>query len=216
MNLIFMGAPGAGKGTIAKMIVEKYQIVQISTGDILRKAVKDKTEIGSKVESIITAGDLVPDGLILELIKNRIIEKDCANGFIFDGFPRTIPQAEGLDEIIQKYNIKIDAAINLDVPKEVVVKRLSSRRTCSNSDCQAIYNMISNPPEKEGCCDKCGSSVIQRDDETEEAILHRLETYQEKTAPLIDFYNTKGLLIEINGDQSPDNVFNDFIQVIKQ
>lgn len=214
MNLILMGPPGAGKGTISEKLIDKYSIIQISTGDMLRKAIKDGSEIGKKVENIISNGDLVPDDLILEIIELRLQEDDCKNGFILDGFPRTIPQAEGLDALLNKLNIKINAAVNIDVPKEVVVKRLSSRRTCSNSSCQAIYNVISNPPKVEGKCDKCGSDIIQRADETEEAIMHRMDTYQEKTAPLVSFYEKKNLVVTVNGDQNPEKVFEDTVELL--
>jgi len=188
MRIILLGAPGAGKGTIAKMLVEEYGIVQISTGDILRQAVKEGTQVGKKAAEFMNTGKLVPDEVIMDIIKERIARPDCAKGFIFDGFPRTIPQAEALEKLLAANNMTIDAIINLEVPEDVVLKRLSSRRTCSNPDCQAIYNIYTMPPKKEGICDKCGSKLVQRDDETEEAIKVRLATYYEKTQPLIDYY----------------------------
>ncbi|MGB4269914.1 MAG: adenylate kinase [Spirochaetota bacterium] len=188
MRIILLGAPGAGKGTIAKMLVEKYGIVQISTGDILRQAVKEGTETGKKASEYMNAGKLVPDEIIMGIIEERIEKPDCAKGFIFDGFPRTIPQAEALEKLFATKNMTIDAITNLEVPEDVVLKRLTSRRTCSNPDCQAIYNIYSMPPKKDGICDKCGSKLVQRDDETEEAIKVRLATYYEKTQPLIDYY----------------------------
>ncbi|MEW6528083.1 MAG: adenylate kinase [Spirochaetota bacterium] len=190
MRIILLGAPGAGKGTIAKMLVEKYGIVQISTGDILRQAVKEGTPVGKKAAEYMNTGKLVPDELIMDIIEERIARPDCANGFIFDGFPRTIPQAEALEKLFATKNMTIDAIINLEVPEDVVLKRLTSRRTCSNPDCQAIYNINTMPPKKDGICDKCGSKLVQRDDETEEAIKVRLSTYYEKTQPLIDYYKS--------------------------
>jgi len=190
MRIILLGAPGAGKGTIAKMLVEQYGIVQISTGDILRQAVKEGTHVGKKAAEYMNTGKLVPDEVIMDIIKERIAQPDCAKGFIFDGFPRTIPQAEALEKLLAANNMTIDAIINLEVPEDVVLKRLTSRRTCSNPDCQAIYNIYTMPPKKEGICDKCGSKLVQRDDETEEAIKVRLATYYEKTQPLIDYYKS--------------------------
>lgn len=188
MRIILLGAPGAGKGTIAKMLVDKYGIVQISTGDILRQAVKEGTEVGKKAAEYMNTGKLVPDSIIMDIIEERIAKPDCAKGFIFDGFPRTIPQAEELAKLLAKKNMSIDAIINLEVPEDVVLRRLTSRRTCSNPGCQAIYNIYTMPPKKDGICDKCGSALVQRDDETEEAIKVRLATYYEKTQPLIDYY----------------------------
>lgn len=188
MRIILLGAPGAGKGTIAKMLVEQYGIVQISTGDILRQAVKEGTEIGKKAAEYMNTGKLVPDTIIMEIIEQRIVKPDCAKGIIFDGFPRTIAQAQALGKLLAENNMTIDAIINLQVPEDVVLKRLTSRRTCSNPNCQAIYNIYTMPPKKEGICDKCGSKLVQRDDETQEAIKVRLTTYYEKTQPLIDYY----------------------------
>jgi adenylate kinase len=207
MKLILLGAPGAGKGTVAKLLTELDGSVQISTGDILRGAVAAGTELGKKAQSYMNAGDLVPDDLIMGIMKDRLQEPDCKNGYLLDGFPRTIPQAEALKELLSDIGEKLDMVVNLDVPRDVILDRLTTRRTCSNSDCQAIYNVKSNPPKVEGVCDKCGSPVIQREDETEEAISHRLETYNEKTAPLADFYEKEGMLININATSS-DAVVN--------
>lgn len=202
MRLILLGAPGAGKGTVAKLLTEVDGSVQISTGDILRGAVKDGTELGKKAEAFMKAGDLVPDDLIMGIMEERLQQPDCAKGFLLDGFPRTIPQAEALGGLLDKLGIKLDMAVNLDVPREVILDRLTTRRTCSNPDCQEIYNVKSKPPKQEGVCDKCGSPVIQRDDETEEAISKRLDTYNEKTAPLVDFYEKTGLLVNVNATSS--------------
>ena len=202
MKLILLGAPGAGKGTVAKMLTAIDGSVQISTGDILRGAVQAGTELGKQAEAYMKAGDLVPDELIMGIMEKRLQEPDCEKGFLLDGFPRTIPQAEALKALLDKLGIELDMAVNIDVPREVILDRLTTRRTCSNAECQAIYNVKSNPPKVEGVCDKCGSPVIQREDETEEAISHRLETYQEKTAPLVDFYEKEGLLVNVNATSS--------------
>ncbi len=202
MKLILLGAPGAGKGTVSKMLTAIDGSVQISTGDILRGAVKEGTELGKKAEAFMKAGDLVPDELIMGLMAERLVQPDCANGFLLDGFPRTIPQAEALNAMLDKLNIKLDAVVDLDVPRDVILDRLTTRRTCSNSDCQEIYNTKSKPTKVEGVCDKCGSPVIQRDDETEEAISKRLDTYNEKTAPLASFYEKLGQLMKVNATSS--------------
>jgi adenylate kinase len=202
VKLILLGAPGAGKGTVAKLLTDVDGSVQISTGDILRGAVQAGTELGKQADAFMKAGDLVPDDLIMGIMEARLQEPDCEQGFLLDGFPRTIPQAEALKGLLDKIGIKLDMAVNLDVPREVILDRLTTRRTCSNSDCQAIYNVKSNPPKQEGVCDKCGSPVIQRDDETEEAISKRLETYKEKTAPLVSFYEKEGLLTKVDATSS--------------
>jgi adenylate kinase len=182
MKIVLLGAPGAGKGTVAKLLTDYNGSVQISTGDILRAAVKEGNELGKEAKAYMDRGDLVPDSLIMKIMEARLQEDDCQSGFILDGFPRTIPQAEALMALLKRLDIRLDMAINLDVPKDVILDRLTTRRTCSNPDCQAIYNIKSNPPTAEGTCKKCGAPVIQRDDETEEAIMNRLETYNEKTA----------------------------------
>ena len=202
MKLILLGAPGAGKGTVAKLLTEVDGSVQISTGDILRGAVRAGTELGKQADAFMKAGDLVPDDLIMGIMEERLQESDCANGFLLDGFPRTIPQAEALKALLDRIDVSLDMAVNLDVARDVILDRLTTRRTCSNPDCQAIYNVKSNPPKQEGVCDKCGSPVVQRDDETEEAISKRLETYGEKTAPLVAFYEKEGQLLNINATSS--------------
>jgi len=194
MKIILLGAPGAGKGTIAKLLTEYDGSVQISTGDILRAAVKAGTDVGKEAKAYMDRGDLVPDSLIMRIMEGRLQESDCQKGFILDGFPRTIPQAEELKKLLQKLNINLDLVVNLDIPRDVILDRLTTRRTCANPSCQEIYNIKSNPPNPDGTCKKCGTKVIQRDDETEEAILHRLETYNQKTAPLMDFYKKEGML----------------------
>jgi adenylate kinase len=204
MKLILLGAPGAGKGTVAKLLTELDGSVQISTGDILRGAVAAGTDLGKKAQSYMSAGDLVPDELILDIMASRLQEPDCENGFLLDGFPRTIPQAEALKGMLADLGIELDTAVNIDVPREVILDRLTTRRTCSNPECQAIYNVKSNPPKVEGVCDKCGSPVIQREDETEAAISKRLDTYNEKTAPLVDFYDKEGLLLNVTATSSDE------------
>ncbi len=197
MKLILLGAPGAGKGTVARLLTAVDGSVQISTGDILRGEVQAGSDLGKQAEAYMNRGDLVPDGLIMDMMEKRLQEPDCATGFLLDGFPRTIPQAEALKKLLAKLDITLDMAVNIEVPKDVILDRLCTRRTCENPDCQAIYNVKSNPPKVEGICDKCGSKAIQREDETEEAISHRLATYNEKTAPLIGFYDKEGLLLSI-------------------
>ncbi|MET0104612.1 MAG: adenylate kinase [Sedimenticola sp.] len=200
MKLILLGAPGAGKGTVAKMLTAIDGSVQISTGDILRGAVKEGTELGKQAEAFMKAGDLVPDELIMGIMKERLQEDDCKAGYLLDGFPRTIPQAEQLKELLVEIGDELDAAVNLDVPREVILDRLTTRRTCVG--CGAIYNVKSMPPKVEGVCDKCGAEVVQRDDETEEAISNRLDVYNEKTAPLADFYRNEGMLMDVNATSS--------------
>ncbi|MCX8125055.1 MAG: adenylate kinase [Spirochaetes bacterium] len=214
MHIILLGAPGAGKGTIAKMLVDAFGIVQISTGDILRQAVKEGSEVGKKAAEYMNTGRLVPDSIIMDIIEERISQPDCEKGFIFDGFPRTIPQAQGLEKLLEKKNISIDAIINLEVPEAVVLRRLASRRTCSNPSCQAIYNIYSMPPKKEGICDKCGSSLMQRDDETEDAIKVRLATYYEKTQPLIDYYKENKAYFAVPSLVAQET-FNEIVKRVK-
>lgn len=200
MKLILLGAPGAGKGTVAKMLTAMDGSVQISTGDILRGAVKEGTELGKKAEAFMKAGDLVPDDLIMGIMEERLQQDDCKSGFLLDGFPRTIPQAEALKELLARINVSLDFAVNLNVPREVILDRLTTRRTCV--DCGAIYNVKSMPPKVEGVCDKCGGKVVQRDDETEEAIANRLDVYNEKTAPLVDFYTKEDMLLDVTATSS--------------
>ncbi len=200
MRLILLGAPGAGKGTVAKLLTKMDGSVQISTGDILRAAVKAGTELGKKAEAAMTAGELVSDDLIMGIMGERLQEDDCKAGFLLDGFPRTIPQAEALKVLLADLGIELEAAVNLNVPRDVILDRLTTRRTCT--DCGAIYNVKSNPPKQEGVCDACGGSVVQRDDETEEAISKRLDVFNEQTAPLVGFYENEGMLLDINATSS--------------
>jgi adenylate kinase len=195
MKIILLGPPGAGKGTIAKALMQHDGSVQISTGDILRAAVAAGTELGKQAEAAMKAGDLVTDELIMGIMEERLQEEDCAQGYLLDGFPRTIPQAEALKALLAKLGEKLNCALELDIPREVIIDRLTTRRTCTN--CGAIYNIKSKPPRVEGVCDVCGSKIVQRDDETEEAIENRLQVYKEQTAPLVDFYRDDGLLVSV-------------------
>ncbi len=214
MRIVLLGAPGAGKGTIAKLLSIFDGSVQISTGDILRNAVKAKTKLGIEAQGYMERGELVPDKLIMDIMEARLQEPDCAKGYLLDGFPRTIPQAEELKKLLTKLGMKLDAVINIDVPKEVILDRLTTRRTCSNPDCQEIYNIKSKPPTPDGKCLKCGSPAVQRADETVDAITKRLETYNEKTAPLIDFYAKEGLLKTI-ASLSSDEIVNQIKAAVK-
>jgi adenylate kinase len=215
MRLILLGAPGAGKGTVAKQLNAYDGSVQISTGDILRGAVKAGTPLGKEAQGYMDRGDLVPDSLIMGIMEGRLQEPDAAKGFLLDGFPRTIPQAEALDAILKKLNITLDMVVNIDVPREVILDRLTTRRTCSNSSCQEIYNIKSKPPAPGDKCAKCGSPVIQRADETVEAISKRLDTYNEKTAPLIGYYQKKGQLLTVQ-NLSSDGVLSEVKKALKK
>ena len=200
MKLILLGAPGAGKGTVAKLLTKMDGSVQISTGDILRGAVAAGTELGKKAEAAMKAGDLVSDDLIMGIMKDRLKEDDCKSGYLLDGFPRTIPQAEALKTLLAGMGEKLDFVVNIDVPREVILDRLTTRRTCT--DCGAIYNVKSNPTKVDGKCDACGGAVVQRDDETEAAISNRLDVYNEKTAPLASFYEKQGMLLTVTATSS--------------
>ncbi len=200
MKLILLGAPGAGKGTVAKLLTKMDGSVQISTGDILRAAVAAGTELGKKAEAAMKAGDLVSDDLIMGIMRERLKEDDCKSGYLLDGFPRTIPQAEALTELLADMGEQLDAVVNIDVPRDVILDRLTTRRTCQ--DCGEIYNVKSNPPKEDGKCDKCGGAVVQRDDETEEAINNRLDVYNKMTAPLADFYEKEGSLLTVEATSS--------------
>jgi len=212
MNLIMLGPPGAGKGTQAKMLVEKFGIPQISTGDMLREAVKQGTELGKKAKEYMDKGVLVPDDIVIGIVKERLSQPDCEKGFILDGFPRTILQAEALDEALTELGKKIEYAINIDVPEDELIKRLSGRRTCRK--CGAMYHVIFNPPKEEGKCDKCGGELYQRDDDKEETIKKRLEVYKSQTQPLIDYYQKKGNLVNVSGTGSIQEIFEEVVRII--
>jgi adenylate kinase len=202
MYLILLGAPGAGKGTVAKKLLSAVKAAHISTGDILRGAVAAGTDLGKQAKAFMDAGKLVPDDLILGIMKERLKEADAKAGFILDGFPRTIPQADGLAKILADLGVKLTGVINIDVPEAVILDRILTRRTCSNPQCQAIYNVKYMPPKVEGICDKCGSKLIVREDETEEVVRNRLRVYDQNTAPLIQYYQKKGQLHSFPGESS--------------
>jgi len=200
MKLILLGAPGAGKGTVAKLLTKMDGSVQISTGDILRAAVAAGTELGKQAQAAMKAGDLVSDDLIMGIMGERLKEDDCKKGYLLDGFPRTIPQAEALKVLLADMGEKLDAVVSIEVPRDVILDRLTTRRTCEG--CGEIYNVKSNPPKEEGKCDKCGAKVVQREDETEEAISNRLEVYNKMTAPLAGFYEKEGSLLTVDAISS--------------
>ncbi|MDD8049267.1 MAG: adenylate kinase [Thomasclavelia sp.] len=213
MNIILMGPPGAGKGTQAANLVKEYGLTQISTGDIFRKALKEETKYGVIAKYFIQFGHLVPDDYTIQMVKDYIEENDFPNGFILDGFPRTIIQARELENMAKQFDFKIDAIINLDIDFGKLTKRLAGRRTCP--DCGASYHLEFNPPKVEGICDKCGGKLYQRPDESEEAVKVRLDTYNKQTKPLIDYYSMKGELTNINGDQSMEDVFADIKKALE-
>ncbi|NIA10913.1 MAG: adenylate kinase [Nitrospiraceae bacterium] len=212
MKLILLGPPGAGKGTQAVRLVEHYRIPQISTGDILRKAVKEGTEMGAMAKGYMDKGALVPDEVVIGIIRDRILEPDCNNGYILDGFPRTIAQAEALDEMLSKMDSRLDHVVNIAVKDEEIVKRLTGRRTCPV--CGAGYHIQFDPPAKKGVCDKCGGALIQREDDTEETIRSRLKVYRDQTEPLISFYGAKGLLKTIPGEGGMEEIFASILSVL--
>ena len=212
MKIVMLGAPGAGKGTQAKMIAEKYSIPHISTGDIFRANIKEGTPLGLEAKSYMDQGKLVPDELTVKILLDRVAKDDCKNGYVLDGFPRTIPQANVLKEALEKTNDKIDYAINVDVPDENIVRRMSGRRACVT--CGATYHIEHVPPKTEGICDKCGSNLILRDDDKPETVLNRLKIYHEQTQPLIDFYNNEGILKEVDGTIDVRDVFENITKIL--
>lgn len=205
MKIIMLGAPGAGKGTQAKQIADKYSIPHISTGDIFRANIKQGTELGKKAKTYMDEGALVPDELVVELVIDRIKQDDCTKGFVLDGFPRTIPQAQALDAALEKLGEHMDFAIDVDVPDENIVNRMSGRRACLN--CGATYHVVTIPTKVEGVCDRCGSPVVLREDDKPETVQHRLKVYHEQTQPLIDYYKKQNILKSVDGTQSMDLVF---------
>jgi len=212
MNLILLGGPGAGKGTQAKKLIDKFQIPQISTGDILRAAVKEGTEMGRKAKEYMDAGKLVPDEVVIGIIKDRLAQSDCKKGFILDGFPRTVPQAEALDKVLAGLGNKIDHVVSIDVDEEALVTRLTGRRTCKS--CGQMYHVAFNPSKKEGVCDKCGGELYQRDDDNETTVRSRLATYNQATKPLIDYYTAQALVRSIPGVGSIDDIFNKIVNIV--
>lgn len=206
MRIVLLGAPGSGKGTQAKKLVEEYSIAQISTGDLLRAAVAAGSELGKQAKTIMEAGELVPDELVLGLIKEKLSSNETANGFILDGFPRNLAQAQALEEMLNEQNLPLDSAIHIHVESEEIVKRITGRRSCA--DCGAIYNVYFSPPAQDGVCDKCSSTNLQhRADDNEETVRNRLQVYEEQTAPLIEFYSSKNLLKTIAGTGDIDGIF---------
>lgn len=212
MKIIMLGAPGAGKGTQAKMIAEKYGIPHVSTGDIFRANIKNGTELGMEAKKYMDQGQLVPDELTVKILLDRVAQADCANGYVLDGFPRTIPQAEVLDKALTELNDAIDYAINVDVPDENIVKRMSGRRACLA--CGATYHIEHIPPKQEGVCDKCGQPLVLRDDDKPETVLNRLKVYHDQTQPLIDFYTEKGVLKSVDGTVDMKDVFNAIVAIL--
>lgn len=212
MKIIMLGAPGAGKGTQAKRIADRYQIPHISTGDIFRSNIKNGTELGMKAKSYMDSGNLVPDELTLELVVDRLAQDDCKNGYVFDGFPRTIPQAEALDQALEAKGEKVDFAINIDVPDPNIVMRMSGRRACLK--CGATYHLKFNAPAKQGICDRCGNELTLREDDKPSTVFKRLAIYHVQTQPLINFYKNKGCLVQIDGTKDVNEVFCDILKVL--
>ncbi|HAF26876.1 MAG TPA: adenylate kinase [Lachnospiraceae bacterium] len=212
MKVIMLGAPGAGKGTQAKMIAEKYSIPHISTGDIFRANIKNGTDLGKEAKTYIDAGKLVPDELTVKILLDRVKEDDCKDGYVLDGFPRTIPQAEVLENALKELNDSVDFAINVDVPDENIVRRMGGRRACLS--CGATYHIEHIPPRKEGICDKCGAELVLRDDDKPETVLNRLKVYHEQTQPLIDFYEKKGILKSVDGTVDMKDVFKAITDIL--
>jgi adenylate kinase len=212
MKIIMLGAPGAGKGTQAKMIAEKYSIPHVSTGDIFRANIKNGTELGKQAKEYMDAGKLVPDELTVKILLDRVAQDDCKDGYVLDGFPRTIPQAEVLEDALNKLGDKIDYAINVDVPDENIVRRMSGRRACLK--CGATYHIEHIPPKQEGICDTCGSELVLRDDDKPETVLNRLKVYHDQTQPLIDFYTERNVLKSVDGTKDMKEVFNDIIAIL--
>ena len=212
MKIIMLGAPGAGKGTQAKKIAEKYQIPHISTGDIFRANIKGGTELGMKAKTFMDQGMLVPDEITIGMLMDRIGQEDCINGYVLDGFPRTIPQAESLTKALAERGEKVDYAINVDVPDENIINRMSGRRACLG--CGATYHITFNPPVKEGICDTCGQELVLIDDDKPETVKKRLDVYHQQTQPLIDYYKNAEVLAEVDGTQPMDAVFQGIVEIL--
>ena len=212
MKIIMLGAPGAGKGTQAKMIAEKYHVPHVSTGDIFRANIKNDTELGMEAKKYMDQGQLVPDELTVKILLDRVAQPDCEGGYVLDGFPRTIPQAEVLDKALAELNESIDYAINVDVPDENIVRRMSGRRACLG--CGATYHIEHIPPKKEGICDTCGQELVLRDDDKAETVLNRLNVYHKQTQPLIDFYTNKGVLKTVDGTVDMKDVFAAIVAIL--
>lgn len=214
MRIVFLGGPGAGKGTQAQKLAKEYEIAHIATGDILRQAIKDGTEMGVKAKSYMDKGLLVPDEVVIGIIKDRLAMDDVKSGFVLDGFPRTVPQAEALDKITKEMDMPMDAAVNIKTSSEAVVERLSGRRTCK--ECQTVYHILYSPTKTEGKCDRCGGELYQRDDDKEETIRKRLDVYEKQTFPLLEYYKSFGKVMEVSGDVPIDEVFDSIIQALRK
>jgi len=213
MNLLIIGAPGAGKGTMSELITKNFDVVHVSTGDMLREAVRNGTEVGRKAQEYMNKGELVPDSIIHDIIAERLSADDMKNGFLFDGYPRTKAQAEDLDDILNTLKMKIDGVIVLDIADETLTKRITGRRICKN--CGEIYNIYFGAPKVEGICDKCGSPLTQRKDDNVESLVTRLEAYHASTKPVIDYYEEKGVVKKVDADQAIDKVFDDIQTILK-
>ncbi len=213
MKIVMLGAPGAGKGTQAVNIAKEFGIPHISTGDIFRANIKNQTELGMKAKSYMDQGALVPDDITIGMLLDRIADNDCKNGFVLDGFPRTIPQAESLKAALSLQDARIDHAVDIEVPDEVITNRMGGRRSCPK--CGGTYHIVFNAPRKEGICDNCGSELVQRADDKPETVLARLKTYHEQTQPLIDFYKKEGVLDTVDGTKKPDEVLKDILGALK-
>lgn len=211
-RMVLLGPPGAGKGTQGEMLSQDLGIPQIATGDILRKAVAEGSDLGKQAQSYMDAGDLVPDGIMVGIIRQRLQDPDAQNGYILDGFPRTVAQAEALDEMLSDIGQGLDAVIHIDVDKETLVKRLSGRLICR--DCGATYHAEFNPPERSGVCDKCGGELYQREDDQEETVRSRLDVFQERTQPLVDYYKQQGVYTAIDGDRAPAEVREEILKTL--
>ena len=212
MKIIMLGAPGAGKGTQAKLIAEKYGVPHSSTGDIFRANIKNGTELGKEAKEYMDKGLLVPDELTVRLLLDRVAQDDCKNGYVLDGFPRTIPQAEVLDKELTKLGDSVDFAVDVDVPDENIIRRMSGRRACLN--CGATYHIVNIPPKKEGICDVCGSELVLRDDDQPETVKNRLKVYHEQTQPLIEYYTGKGVLRTVDGTLPMEEVFDAIVKIL--
>ena len=212
MKIVMLGAPGAGKGTQAKRIAAKFSIPHISTGDIFRANIKNNTPLGAKAMSYMDKGELVPDELVIELIMDRFAQDDCVNGYVLDGFPRTIPQAEELDKALKSVNDNLDYAIDVEVPGDNIINRMSGRRACVN--CGATYHIVHNPPKVENECDTCNGELILRDDDKPETVKNRLDVYHTQTEPLLKYYTEKGILYTVDGTQDMDTVFDSICKIV--